>query len=67
MFEYIPTNNSLQKSSHLVDGTFFFNKLFLEKNVYLVDSLGVGNGVSVLDDGHRLPGEDGLINTESRG
>ena len=33
----------------------------------LVDGPGVGNGVAVLDDGHRLSGQDGLVNTEGGG
>lgn len=32
----------------------------------LVDSLGVRDGVSVLDDRHRLSSENGLVNTQGR-
>ena len=33
----------------------------------LVDGPGVGDGVAVLDDGHRLSGEDGLVDAEGGG
>lgn len=34
---------------------------------HLVDSLGVRDGISVLDDGDGLSSEDGLVDTEGGG
>lgn len=35
--------------------------------MYLVDGARVGDGVSVLDDGHGLSSQDGLVNPKSGG